>query len=177
MSKLTDAALTLERQALKYESLMNAAAELRKLGAIEDAANELQVKAEANRQELAQVTADLNEAHNAAEQFQETMEAKQKEAGTIYVTTIANANEQAGNTIAQANADAQTIKDRATHDADRLRADAQVFVNSLAVQKSELQADIERLSGLKDQAQSEADAAEARLADIKGQIASLAKAG
>lgn len=175
MSKLTDAALTLERHALKYEQLMNAAAELRKLGAIDDAANELQAKAEASRQELAKVTADLNEAIQAADRHAEALAAKQKEADTIYAKTIAEANARANVIVAQASDEAETIKGKASHEAERMRSEAQAFVNSLANKNAGLLADINNLAGRRDTAQSEADVAEERLAGIKEQIANLAK--
>lgn len=110
MSKFTEAAQTLKRQAVKYEALMAAAAALDEIGSFEQAAAEQQAAAEKAKQAADQARAELANLVEEIEQAKIKRAAKVKETEDIVAKSIFNANEQAAAILAKAELAAGQIK-------------------------------------------------------------------
>lgn len=176
MSKYTEAAELLERQAAKYEALNGAAAVLKELGSLDNIAAELKKSAIKAKAEEARVAVDLKEAVEKADQFARDQAAKQKEAESIYGSTIAEANQKALDLVNAANTKAVSSIEDSRAKALKLQEVAERFVAGLEQEKAVLTSEVAALSAKRDAVLAEADAAEKRLAKVKEQIANLAKA-
>ena len=176
MSKYLDAAQTLERQAVKYEALMQAAAALKEIGSLEQAAAEQQAAANTAMAAANQARSELANIMEEIEQAKHSRATKLKETDGIVAKAIFNANEQATAILAMAEAQAEKIKLDATNQAQLQANGIARQINDLNLTKTKLAGEITELQNRAQIATADAEAAEKRLATVKASIAKLATA-
>lgn len=167
MSKYNDAALTLRRQAVKYEALMAAAAVLDEIGSFEQAAAAQQSAAstaeaavDSARAELVSLTEEIAQAKI---KFADLV----NESDSIFAKAVFDANESAHAVQAKADADAAQIKQNAEKLANSLVADATRKANSIISEHAGLMVEIAKLQESARTAEAEASVAEAGLDKVK----------
>lgn len=176
MSKYLDAAQTLERQAVKYEALMQAAAALKEIGSLEQAAAEQQAAANTARQAAVNAAAELTNLVEEIEQAKIQRAAKLKETDDIVAKAIFNANEQAAAILTMAETEAGKIKDDALHQVSAEKSVIAGQINALITNRAKLAGEITELQDRARAATADAEAAENRLAKVKESIAKLSAA-
>lgn len=176
MSKYKEAADVLKRQAVKYESLMSAAAALDDIGSLEQAAAENQ-KAAAEAVEAAnRARAELDSINAEIEQAKTKRADKIKETEGIVAKAIFEANEKATAILAEAETQAQKIKFDATNQAQLQANGVARQIHDLNATKAKLASDVAEMQNRARIATDEAVEAEKRLAKVKESIAKLATA-
>jgi predicted nucleic acid-binding Zn-ribbon protein len=175
-NKFIDAAQTLERQAVKYEALMQAAAALKEIGSLEQAAAEQQAAANIAKQASEQARGELANLVDEIERIKIKRAAKIKEIEDITAKAIFTANEQASAILKMAESQAEKIKFDITNQAQSQANGIARQINDLQGTKAKLDSEITALQDRVRSATDEANAAEQRLAKVKESIAKLALA-
>ena len=173
MSEKLKAADLIERQARTFEAFITAAAELRKIGSLEQAAQEADEQAAKARKQASEATSELADA-----------KAEIKKARDKADAVVVDANDKAKSIIAAAEIASDEMLDRADKSAGAIIANANAKADNLlagvTVRKAELEYDITRLVQKRDELSVEMSAKtkqveelEARLAKAQAQIAKL----
>lgn len=174
MSKYTQAADVLKREASRYAALNEAAKVLDELGSLDQVANEAKARAIANTSEADSIHADIDKLKANAKKLVDGQAEKQKEADNIYAETIFNANTKASDVLAGAEVRAGQIVAAALSQAQTSTNVIQEQLAKLEATKATLTEEVAALQEAAMTANNEADAAEKRIAKIKASIAQLA---
>jgi chromosome segregation ATPase len=173
MSKYNQAADALKRYAVKYESLMAAAAELEALGSMDQAAKEAQAALKSAKAELEtniNMLADAKAAVAAAKADAKKVSVKADEQA---MAKLQEADQKAQAIIDGANAQAGKIKGDADAEASRQLSAIAGKVASLTSTKVGLEQDIASLNHAVEAKRIEAEDLEKRLTKAQASIAKL----
>lgn len=172
MNKIT-AAEHIERLAVQYQAMVDAAAALKEIGSLENATQEAQKAADVARKEAQAAKAEAQKAKDkiaaAEQQAAETLAAAQVEAAMI----TAEAKQSGDNVVMRAQQEAARIIEKATKDVADASAGVAGRVAELTTAKLRLEQNIAALQDAITAKTGEADAIEARLAKAQAQIAKL----
>ena len=173
MSAYNDAALALERQAVKYEGLMAAAKTLREIGALDQAAKACQAEAAVAKKELDGLQADIKKAKADLKSQNEKIALAAEEAKIKVDGLLAGADYEAKARIDAATEVAEQIKAAAKAEADIYLASSRKKAEKLAAEKMTLEQQISaNLDALAAQ-KAEAEDLEKRIAKAQASIAKL----
>ena len=173
MSKYTQAADALKRYAVKYESLMAAAAELEALGSMEQAAKESQAAVKAAKVELGDLLVDIDNTKVSIKKAKESAAAIAAKADEQAMAKLQEADQKAQAIIDGANAQAGKITGNADAEASRQLSAIAGKVASLTGTKVGLEQDIASLNHAVETKRIEAEDLEKRIAKAQASIAKL----
>ena len=174
MGKYDDAALQLERQAVKYEALMAAAKSLREIGSFENAAVEQRRAAEDANKALIDANASLEKAIADKTAIEAECVAKRKEADLQYTGKLSEAINKAEEITGQAQREADALIAEAQRKAKDAVDDVQKRIIKARTELAAMDAELSATAGVREKVRAEADAQEQRLKKIKEDIAKLA---
>ena len=173
MSKYHDAADVLKRQAVKYKSLMDAAAALEEVGSLDQAATECKAQLAAARADLDFVYVQLDASKKELAEHKDKVKTVKKLDQAKSDEILQSANDDAKAIVDQATEMAEQIKASATEEARAYLQASQASADALSEQKRTLEqqisANLDTLAAQK----TEAEDLEKRIAKAQASIAKL----
>ena len=173
MSKYNDAALALERQAVKFEGLMAAALALRELGSLDQAAEEAERRL-ASLEEGIRINEDvLSSANSGINEAREQAAKIEQRANDLALSKLEGADEEAGKIVSEAEARANQILDRAKESYGQALSGLDEQVRLVKQNKLVLEGEVSQLLETCATKRNEAEELERRITQARAEISKM----